>query len=88
MRFVREVRTETGYMMVSSPLMTALDLVQNERKVGGLGRVTEVLLELCRKIGVKFAYVALKASVEKHDGDEPDERWKVIVNYEFDIDEI
>lgn len=131
-RFVREVRTETGYMMISSPLMTALDLVQNERKVGGLGRVAEVLLELmevvdltddqvelmkgysvptlqrlghllgllemkdkeeqwlelCRKIGVKFAYVALKASVEKHDGDERDELWKVIVNYEFDIDEI
>ena len=46
MRYVREVRTEGGYMNVSSPLMTALDLVQDERKVGGLSRVAEVLGEL------------------------------------------
>lgn len=131
-RYVREVRTESGYMNVSSPLMTALDLVQNERKVGGLSRVAEVLLELmegieltddqmelmgaysvpilqrlgyllsvleleekelqwldlCRRMGVKFTYVALKASVERHEEDVRNERWKVIVNQELEIDEI
>lgn len=46
LRFTKEVRTEGGYMNVSSPLMTALDLVQDERKVGGLSRVAEVLYEL------------------------------------------
>lgn len=50
MRFVKEVRTEGGYMNVSSPLMTALDLVQDERKVGGLSRVAEILYELAEKI--------------------------------------
>lgn len=132
MRYVREVRTEGGYMNVSSPLMTALDLVQDERKIGGLSRVAEVLyelaenivlneeqqnligqysvpilqrlgyilkllelddlesqwFELCLKMGVKFKYVALKASVEKHAEDERDERWKIIINKEIDIDEI
>ena len=119
-------------MNVSSPLMTALDLVQDERKVGGLSRVAEVLyelaeklelnddqmeligqyggpilqrfgyllrvleleemedrwFELCEKIGVKFKYAALKPSVEKHEDDERDKRWKIIINQEIDIDEI
>ena len=132
LRFTKEVRTEGGYMNVSSPLMTALDLVQDERKVGGLSRVAEVLyelaeklelnddqmeligqyggpilqrfgyllrvleleemedrwFELCEKIGVKFKYAALKPSVEKHEDDERDKRWKVIINQEIDIDEI
>ena len=61
-------------------VVLSLDLVMKDKE--------EQWLELCRKIGVKFAYVALKASVEKHDGDERDELWKVIVNYEFYIDEI
>lgn len=132
LRFTKEVRTEGGYMNVSSPLMTALDLVQDERKVGGLSRVAEVLyelaetlelndeqlelirqyggpilqrcgyllkvlelkeledrwFELCEKTGVKFKYVALKPSVEKHGDDERDKRWKIIINQEIDIDEI
>ena len=44
--------------------------------------------ELCEKIGVKFKYAALKPSVEKHEDDERDKRWKVIINQEIDIDEI
>ena len=44
--FVQQVKTQSGYIQVSSPLMTALDLVQQERKVGGLSRVAEVLYEL------------------------------------------
>ena len=132
LRFTKEVRTEGGYMNVSSPLMTALDLVQDERKVGGLSRVAEVLYELaekldlgeeqlelirqygspilqrfgyllkvleleeledqwfglCQKLGVKFKSVLLKPSVEKHEDDERDKRWKIIINQEIDIDEI
>lgn len=132
LRFTKEVRTEGGYMYVSSPLMTALDLVQDERKVGGLSRVAEVLYELaekldlgdeqlelicqyggpilqrfgyllkvleleeledkwydlCMKTGLKFKSVLLKPSVEKHEDDERDKRWKIIINQEIDIDEI
>lgn len=132
LRFTKEVRTEGGYMNLSSPLMTALDLVQDERKVGGLSRVAEILCELaeklelndgqleligqygspirqrlgyllrvleledmedlwfdlCMKTGTKFKYVLLKPSVERHEDDERDKRWKIIINQEFDIDEI
>ena len=48
--YTKEVRTVGGYMNVSSPLMTALDLVQDERKVGGLSRVAEILYELAEKL--------------------------------------
>lgn len=132
LRFTSVVRTEGGYMNVSSPLMTALDLVQDERKVGGLSRVAEIFYELadkldfnddqidlirqygspilqrvgyllrvleledledmwyglCMKTGVKFKYTLLKSSVEKHENDERDKRWKIIINQEIDIDEI
>lgn len=132
LRFTQEVRTEGGYMNVSSPLMTALDLVQDERKVGGLSRVAEVLYELaekldlgdeqlelirqygspilqrfgyllkvleleeledkwydlCMKTGLKYKFALLKPSVEKHEDDERDKRWKIIINQEIDIDEI
>lgn len=50
LRFTSVVRTEGGYMNVSSPLMTALDLVQDERKVGGLSRVAEIFYELAEKL--------------------------------------
>lgn len=132
LRFTSEVRTEGGYMNVSSPLMTALDLVQDERKVGGLSRVAEILYELaeklnlndnqleliyqygspilqrfgyllrlleleeleehwfdlCLKAGIKFKYVMLKPSVEKHEDNKRDKRWKIIINQEIEIDEI
>ena len=39
--------------------MTALDLVQNERKVGGLGRVAEVLLELMEVVDLTDDQVEL-----------------------------
>ena len=46
MDFVNQVKTQLGYMNVSGPELTALDLVANEQKVGGLSRVAEVLTEL------------------------------------------
>lgn len=45
-KYLQQVKTQSGYLQISSPLMTALDLVQQERKIGGLGRVAEVLYEL------------------------------------------
>lgn len=130
--FVQQVKTQSGYIQVSSPLMTALDLVQQERKVGGLSRVAEVLYELmdvvmlddkslpllrcfppaviqrfgyilslleyepfanelyalCKNGGLKFRKTALKASTPIEEGMLVDERWKVVVNKEIDIDEI
>lgn len=44
--FVRKHKTQTGYINVSSPELTAVDLVENEKNVGGLNRVCTVLSEL------------------------------------------
>ncbi|MCF0212605.1 MAG: hypothetical protein HUK17_06910 [Bacteroidales bacterium] len=132
MRWVRQVRTEGGYMNVSDPMMTVLDIVQNENKIGGLSRVAEMIGELmgemawedrveelllmyspavvqrlgyllfvlgmgdveerlyciCHQMGMRFRYVRLKASKEVVGIPTKDERWKVIVNDQIELDEI
>ncbi|MCU0434221.1 MAG: type IV toxin-antitoxin system AbiEi family antitoxin [Bacteroidia bacterium] len=42
-----KVKTESGYMNVSTPLETALDLIHHSASIGGMNRVTEVISELC-----------------------------------------
>lgn len=44
--FIKQIKTQMGYMNVSGPELTALDIVAEEQKIGGLGRVAEVLVEL------------------------------------------
>lgn len=44
------VKTEAGCLNISNPVLTAADLVQFERHVGGLNRVVVVLEELCERI--------------------------------------
>ena len=46
MEFVRKHKTQTGYINVSSPELTAIDLINNEKSVGGLNRTCTVLNEL------------------------------------------
>ena len=43
-------KTKTGYVSVSCPELTATDLVQYERKTGGLNRVATVLNELASEL--------------------------------------
>ncbi|MCQ2171350.1 MAG: type IV toxin-antitoxin system AbiEi family antitoxin [Bacteroidales bacterium] len=50
--------------------------------------VADELYALCRNGGLKFRKTALKASAPVEEGMPVDERWKVIVNKEIDIDEI
>jgi predicted transcriptional regulator of viral defense system len=46
-----EVRkTESGYLNISNAALTATDLIQYEKRVGGITRATEVLAELCDAI--------------------------------------
>ena len=47
MSFVMQVKTQTGYMNVAGPELTALDIVADEKKIGGLSRAAEVLMEMC-----------------------------------------
>jgi predicted transcriptional regulator of viral defense system len=47
------VKTETGFMQVSTPEATALDLIRYVRSVGGLDNVATVLQELSERINPK-----------------------------------
>ena len=44
--FTKQVKTQTGYMTVSDSELTALDIVVEEQKIGGLSRAAEILVEL------------------------------------------
>jgi len=46
LEFTKQVKTQTGYITVSGPELTALDIVAEEQKIGGLSRASEVLMEL------------------------------------------
>jgi predicted transcriptional regulator of viral defense system len=127
-----EVRkTESGYLNISNPILTATDLIHFEKRVGGMNRVATVLNELMDVIQPKdfvaeliqyipitafqrlgylmenvlenqlladalydflkenaanFFRIPLKASAPVK-GCRSEERWKVIVNTEIEIDE-
>lgn len=46
---IEEKKTDTGYIKISSPELTATDLIQFENKIGGFNRVVTVLHELIEK---------------------------------------
>lgn len=130
--FIRQVKTQSGYMNVAGAELTALDVVADYRKVGGLSRAAELLVELCeqtkwddsrlpllcyfsvatvqrlgylldlieehgqadalfalmKRMGKTARKIPLKQSLPVSDDMPMDERWKVVVNYELEIDEI
>lgn len=132
MAFTHKVKTQSGYMTVADAELTALDVVAEYKKVGGLSRAAELLVELCeqtkwdesklpllgyfsiatvqrlgyilelieeheqadalyvlmRQMGKTQRKVPLKQSTSITDDMLMDDRWKVIVNYELEIDEI
>ena len=124
-------KTESGYLKISNPILSATDLIQFEKRVGGLNRVASVMNELAEaikpedfndflisvtpvtalqrlgyimdkildnkvladalflalgQVGSKLFRIPLKASASTK-GFSLDERWKVIVNTEIEIDE-
>lgn len=50
MEFIERRKTDTGYMNISSPELTAFDLVQHSSACGGLSSVATVLAELSESI--------------------------------------
>ncbi|NND07467.1 MAG: hypothetical protein HKN87_13905 [Saprospiraceae bacterium] len=47
---IEENKTETGYINVSSPALTAFDLVHYNKKIGGLNRIIPILEDLSESI--------------------------------------
>ena len=52
-RLLNERKTESGYLQVSSPILTAVDLVQFEKRSGGIARIATVLNELADEMDPK-----------------------------------
>ena len=50
---LEQKKTESGYVQVSSPELTALDLVNFAKQVGGLSRAATVINELVEYIGLE-----------------------------------
>lgn len=48
--FIEQRKTEAGYINISSPALTALDLIQFEHRIGGLNRAATVLHELVEEM--------------------------------------
>lgn len=132
LQFTKKIKTKSGYVTVSGPELTALDLVADYNKVGGLSRVAEILSELCehtqwdkdklhllsyfktptiQRLGYILDLLELSEqadavySLMEHTGRHlrktplkpeqavsenmnVDNRWKVIENYELEIDDI
>lgn len=124
-------KTEAGYLNISNPALTATDLIQYAKSIGGINRVAQVLSELAESISpnqfntillkhvpatalqrlgylmdkvfdnklladalyqalkqnsVPLFRIPLKASASAK-GFFSDERWKVIMNTQIEIDE-
>ncbi|MGM9777467.1 MAG: type IV toxin-antitoxin system AbiEi family antitoxin [Prevotella sp.] len=132
LEFTHKVKTQSGYMTVADAELTALDVVAESKKVGGLSRAAELLVELCeqtkwdesklpllsyfsvatiqrlgfildlievheqadslyslmKQTGKTVRKVPLKRTTPMTDDMPMDERWKVVENYELEIDEI
>ena len=129
--FTEDRKSEAGYLKISSPVLTAVDLIQFEKRIGGINRAASVLNELSEVIkpeafttefikstpvttlqrlgyildkillkpvlannlfnalmlnNPKFFRIPLKTSAPKK-GFTSDERWRVIVNTQIEIDE-
>lgn len=129
--FIEKKKTETGYINVSNPTLTTIDLIKYEKRIGGLNRATTVINELleniklkditkelvdyanattlqrfgyileevlgkqnladklfslCQKADIKFYQIPLKSSGEKIK-ESLNEKWKIIVNTDIEIDE-
>ena len=59
LKFTQQVKTQMGYMNVAGAELTAFDIVAEEEKVGGLGRVAELLIELSETISLGDDKLAL-----------------------------
>ena len=127
---IEKRKTETGYITISNPLLTAVDLISYEKKIGGLNRASTVINELlatvkrnvvseelinyasvsslqrlgfvldeilnkkeiadricslCKKAGIKFYLIPLKASGKKNK-EVLNEKWILVINTEIEID--
>ncbi|HED06697.1 MAG TPA: hypothetical protein ENI57_01115 [Ignavibacteria bacterium] len=49
---ILKMKSDAGFYNVSSPVLTAIDLIHYQNKIGGLNRILTVLIELLEKITI------------------------------------
>lgn len=52
-KLLKKQKTEAGYLQISNEVLTACDLIQYEKRIGGINRAVAVLLELTEVIRVE-----------------------------------
>jgi predicted transcriptional regulator of viral defense system len=67
---IEKRKTETGYIFVSNPILTAVDLISFEKRIGGMNRAATVINELVeqitpRKIGESLIGYAHVTSLQR-----------------------
>lgn len=50
---IEKKKTETGYITISNPILTAVDLINYEKRIGGLSRAVTVINELLENVKQK-----------------------------------
>jgi len=60
---IQEQKTDTGFINISEPEMTAVDLIQFEKKIGGLSRATNIINEILEKLDSKKFKKLLKCNI-------------------------
>ncbi len=130
-QLLKSFKTETGFVQVSSPELTAADLIFYQKNIGGINRASAILNELAESIsldsmrkeffsnvpvvtvqrlgyilevvlgqyklasglfekagkyGCVFQYISLKTG-KKTKGDTINEKWKIHVNEQIEIEE-
>ena len=60
---ITEKKTETGYLKISSPELTAFDLVFHNKKIGGINRIIPILEDLSEMI--KTSVLSKTAKTQK-----------------------
>jgi predicted transcriptional regulator of viral defense system len=62
---IKEIIVETGYLKISSPEVTAMDLLLYTVRTGGLNHIATILSELIEKIDVSRLIILIKQIKEK-----------------------
>jgi predicted transcriptional regulator of viral defense system len=52
-KFLESHKTESGYLKISSPELTAVDLINFEKRIGGLSRAATVLNDLAEELKIE-----------------------------------
>lgn len=63
---ITDKKTQTGYLKISSPELTAFDLVQYHKRIGGLNRIIPILIDLAEIMKVSLLSKTAKTQKESN----------------------